>query len=197
MCRDRAMTKVLLTGGIGSGKSLAAAFFSSLGAFVYDSDSAVKRLYVEDHGLRTALAARFGDRVLVPGGVNKDALAEVVFGTAGDREALEAIVHPVVKEDFARAAQASGAEIAIMESAIAGSKKLFDGFFDKTVLIDAPIEIRLLRCCTRDGATKEEVLWRIAAQELPSTADYTVCNDGNQQQLRDKLQIVWNKLNNR
>lgn len=191
------MTKVLLTGGIGSGKSLAAAYFSSLGAFVYDSDSAVKRLYAEDPALRAALASRYGSEVLTPEGVNKEILAEVVFGSAGEREALEAIVHPTVKEDFARAASASGAEIVIMESAIAGTKKLFDGFFDKTVLIDAPIEIRLLRCCTRDGATKEEVLRRIAAQEMPSKADYTVCNDGNQQQLREKLQIVWNKLNNR
>lgn len=190
------MIKVLLTGGIGSGKSEAALVFRQLGAFVYDSDSAVHTLYRDDAALRARLMELFGTEVLTSQGVNRKLLSEKVFSDADALKALEDAVHPAVKEDFLARAAKSGAKVAVMESAIAASKPLFNGFFDKTVLIDAPLLLRIDRASQRDKVPSEQVLERIAVQAMPEKADYTIVNDGDIDSLASQVKNVYDSILN-
>lgn len=188
------MIKVLLTGGIGSGKSVVAGFFSKLGAFVYDSDSAARRLYLEDASLRSRISELFGPEVLTADGVDARALADIVFADAAALSSLEAAVHPAVMKDFLRKAEASGKEVAVMESAIAAAKPLFNGFFDKVVLVEAPAALRLARACKRDGASEASIRKRMDAQgtALLMNADIVILNDKDLNNLKIQANEAWN-----
>ncbi|MBQ9185943.1 MAG: dephospho-CoA kinase [Bacteroidales bacterium] len=190
------MMKVLLTGGIGSGKSVVAGYFSTRGAFVYDSDSAARRLYAQDARLREKIKEMFGSGVLTPDGVNTRELANIVFADAAALSALEAVVHPAVMEDFLREAEASGKEVAVMESAIAAAKPLFKGFFDKVVVVDAPQRLRLERACVRDRASEASVRKRMDAQNdgMLVKADIVIENDKDFEYLKKQAEKAWNSL---
>lgn len=191
------MIKVLLTGGIGSGKSVVAGMFSGFGAFVYDSDSAARALYSESPSLREKLKELFGPEVLTPDGVNTPLLAETVFADAAALAALEAAVHPAVKEDFLQKAEASGREVAVMESAIAAGKPLFKDFFDKVVLVDAPAEVRLRRAVARQAGTSEaSVRKRMEAQKMQMLleTDIVIVNDKDLKSLEKKARKAWKSI---
>ena len=186
------MKKVLLTGGIGSGKSAVADVFRSRGGFVYDSDAAALDLYRTSRTLRKQIREEFGPSVLTPEGVDTQLLASRVFGNPDKLAALETIVHPAVMKDFLK--KAKGSELAVMESAIAASKPLFDGFFDIIVYVDAPEAQRLERACRRDGSSPEQVRKRMAAQQPPLRADFVIENDSDLTALQQKAAAVWNDL---
>lgn len=189
------MIKVLLTGGIGSGKSRVAGYFREYGAFVYDSDSSARALYGSDAALRAKLAELFGAEVLTPEGVNAPVLAGIIFNDASALEALEAVVHPAVKEDFQRQAEASGREVAVMESAIAGSKPLFKDFFDVVVVVESPDQLRLERAILR-GSTEAEVRKRMEAQKtsMLMEPDVVIGNDKDLKTLEKQAKKAWKHI---
>ncbi len=113
------MRTIALTGRIGSGKSTVAAGLASRGAAVIDADRIVHDLYRQDADLRRALEDRFGASVMAPGGVNRAALAEVVFADASARRDLEMIVHPRVhahQELFLERSRTLGVPAAVIEA---------------------------------------------------------------------------------
>ena len=110
------MTFVLgLTGSIGMGKSATAAIFRRLGVPVYDADAAVHRLY-SGRAVAPIVAAFPGS--VVDGAVDRARLSAAVLGHPERIAALEAIVHPLVREEeqrFVREAAASGAPLAVLD----------------------------------------------------------------------------------
>lgn len=182
MHRKRTVMKtVLVTGGIGSGKSEVCRHLSSLGYPVYDSDSRAKRLYDESPGLAERVDAAFGGGLLdASGRIDRKALAAKVFADEAALRLLEAIVHPEVLADFLRWREAQDAPVVIMESAIAAGLPLFAGQFDAVVLVDAPEEVRVERACRRDGVAREAALERVRAQHFDrDAADAVIVNDGS------------------
>ncbi len=179
------MKTVLITGGIGSGKSAACRRILERGYPVYDSDSRAKCLYDEVPGLPARVDAALGGGVLDAGGrIDRRALAAAVLSDASALKRLEAVIHPEVMKDFLRWRDAQEADVVFMESAIAAGLPLFRGVFDATVLVDAPEEVRLRRACSRDGAQPEDVLERIRAQRFDGfVPDYVICNDGTVEEL--------------
>ena len=197
------MKTILVTGGIGSGKSEVCRHLVSRGIPVYDSDARTKRLYDEVQGLATRVDAALGGGMLdAEGRLDRKALAAAIFS---DREALrrlEAVVHPEVLADFLRWRDAHDAAAVVMESAIAADLPLFKGVFDHVILVDAPEDIRLERACSRDGAPREAVLRRIRAQHQdPGLADAVIVNDSTLEVLRSRTdkaleKLVYLQLNN-
>lgn len=174
------MMRVGVTGGIGSGKSTVCELFAQQGVAVYDCDSEAKRLMAEDEAVRSAIVEAFGEEAYAGGELNRQFLAEKVFGSEEQLSKLNAIVHPAVREDFARwCADHSSEAYVMMESAI-----LFDAGFesevDMTLAVLAPRELRVMRVCNRNGMTPEQVEQRIAHQmsddELHARANYTMVN---------------------
>ena len=179
------MKTILVTGGIGSGKSAVCRHLLSRGFPVYDSDDRAKRLYDEVPGLPARVDAALGGGVLdADGRIDRRALAAAVFSDPAALRTLESIIHPAVLEDFLRWRDAQDAGAVFMESAIAASLPLFKGVFDAVVLVEAPEAVRMERACSRDGVTPEAVLERIRTQHFDDfTPDAVIVNDGSKEEL--------------
>ena len=173
------MKTVLVTGGIGSGKSEVCRVLLSKGYPVYDSDSRAKGLYDEVPGLAARVDAALGGGMLdACGRLDRRALAAAVFSDPSALKRLEAVVHPEVLDDFLRWRGAQDAPAVFMESAIAATLPLFKDVFDSVILVDAPEALRLERACGRDGVRPETVLERIRAQRFDGfVPDAVIVND--------------------
>lgn len=173
------MFKVGITGGIGSGKSTVCRLFAERGVAVYDTDAAAKRLMAEDEALKRGIVARFGAESYRDGVLNRPYLAECVFGDDKEREALNGLVHPAVIADFERWAEEQQGEYVVLESAILFEAGL-DKHLDRVVAVLAPEALRVERAMKRDGATRAQILSRMAAQldddTLSRRADVSVVN---------------------
>jgi dephospho-CoA kinase len=188
------MKTVIVTGGIGSGKSAVCALLRERGIPVYDCDSRVKELYDEDPSLVPALEEALGVPLRDKAGLlDRAALARRIFPDPQARDAVEAVVYPALLKDFMswRAAHSKTPFVAL-ESAVILSKPLFRGIADAVVVVDAPEEIRLRRAMERDGASQEAVRERMAAQQLLIPADACVIrNEGTPEDLRKEVERVF------
>ncbi len=190
------MKTILVTGGIGSGKSAVCRHLASRGFPVYDSDDRAKRLYDEVPGLPARVDAALGGGLLdADGRLDRRALAAAVFSDPAALRTLESIIHPAVLEDFLRWRDAQNAGAVFMESAIAVRLPLFKGVFDAVVLVEAPESVRLERACRRDGASPEAVLERIRAQRFDDIApDAVIVNDGTEEELLARTDETLEKI---
>ena len=175
------MTKRIgITGGIGSGKSVISDIFRQRGYIVYDSDIEAKRLMCSDERIIKQLVARYGNEVYVDGKLNKELLANKMFGNRSEVEFVNGAVHPVVFEDFIR--KSYGKPIIFIESAILYECGL-DMFVDKVITVEAPLDVRIARVIKRDNTTAEKVLKRIEHQQMTDNeaakqANWVINNDG-------------------
>ena len=188
------MKTVIVTGGIGSGKSAVCALLRSRGIPVYDSDARTKALYDQDAALverlETALGVPLRD---AEGRLDRRALSARIFADASARETLESIVYPAVRADFEAWRAASSAPFVVLESAVILSKPCFDGLADAVVLVEAPEKTRLERAALRDGLPREEILRRMAAQPaIPRAAvDAVLKNDTTPEALREAVEHLF------
>lgn len=196
---------LLITGGIGSGKSLVSRYMEELGVSVYDSDSRTKALYEGEllSRLETALGTRLRTE---EGRFDKRALARLIFSDNVNMSKMERVVYPAVIEDFeawknevsggvSEDIGKSGGKIVAMESALALTKPAFIGIFDIVLAVRAPEELRVKRACERDGVDEAAVRERIRNQSVDvSAADYIIDNDGTPEELRAKTEAVLREI---
>ena len=171
------MTVLVVTGGIGSGKSLVCRMLHERWNLpVYDADSRVKALYMEHPTLlaeiETALGCvlRDGNGQFVP-----QMLAERIFSDSAAMEKVEALVFPALLDDF----------------------RAFSSAMEGTVMfVDAPMDLRLERACMRDGSSRERIMSRMESQKLVNSLcgkpaggriDAVVVNDGTVQELQERV----------
>lgn len=176
-----------ITGGIGSGKSYVAQMLQARWDVpVYDCDSEAKRLTAESDDIRTALTQLVGDHLWQQGQMQKPVLAAYLFASPEHAAQVNAIIHPAVRRDFLRWADAhSRSPVVAIESAIL-CESGFHTLVDSILLVDAPIEVRLQRAMLRDGASRQQVMARMARQDSAQArqlARFTVINDGGGDQL--------------
>lgn len=175
------MYKYAITGNIGSGKTTVCKVFESLGIKAYYADKEAKKFY-QDKEVIQAVKALFGDDVFNEQDQLKSSLlAKKAFGNNKKLKQLNAIIHPLVLEDFNRWAELhQNDDYIIYESAL-----LFEsGFykhFHKNILVTAPIELARDRVLSRDNISLEEFNARRTAQWDESIkkdmADITINND--------------------
>ena len=187
------MKTVILTGGMGSGKSAVCAFLKERGVPVYDSDSRTKSLYDRDPALVVRLETALGTGLrMADGRLDRAKLASLIFQDPVRKAAVEALVHPAVLADFRRWKRwhrpkgwtYGPVPFVILESAIILSCPVFDGVGDRTVLVDASEEVRLARAVARDGSDPESVLRRIRQQRFDlSRVDAVIPNDDSLEDL--------------
>lgn len=187
---DRPMSnaplRIGLTGGIGSGKTTAAALFERDGYPVYLADERAKALMQDDPDLCAKIQKRFGEAAYTAEGeLNRAFLSEHVFNDKRKLAALNALVHPAVLQDTERWYERVRAEtdkaFVLKEAAIlyeAGTAKQLDG----VILLSAPKELRIRRVIAREDSTREDVLARMSRQwpdaNKRQLADFLVFNDG-------------------
>lgn len=164
---------VVITGGIGSGKSAASAVLSRMCIPVYDCDSRVKTLY----GTHPELAAM----------VTKD-----LFANPEALSKLEDALFPVLMQDFREWQEAHcDACIVGLESATILDKPFFDGFGDYILYVTAPENVRLERALARNTISADSVRERMSLQRDHSNdprVTKVINNDSSLQQL--EIQII-------
>ena len=198
------MKTVILTGGMGSGKSAVCALLKARGVPVYDSDSRTKTLYDRDPALVGRLEAVLGAGLRTADGrLDRGKLAALIFSDPARKAAVEAVVHPSVLADFRRWKRWQRPKgwtygpvpFVVLESAIILSCPVFDGVGDRTVLVDAPEEVRLTRAVARDGSDPEAALHRIRSQRFDrSRVDAVLRNDGPLEALSTETDRVFLNL---
>lgn len=180
--RHPGQVRLGITGGIGSGKSYVAQMLQARWDVpVYDCDSEAKRLTAESDDIRTALTQLVGDHLWQQGQMQKPVLAAYLFASPEHAAQVNAIIHPAVRRDFLCWADAhSRSPVVAIESAIL-CESGFHTLVDSILLVDAPLEVRLQRAMLRDGASRQQVMARMARQDSAQAwqlARFTVINDG-------------------
>jgi len=192
------MSVIALTGGIGSGKSLVANYFYSLGAEVIDADQLARQAIERGSEGFDQVISEFGDVILKDGDIDRRALGEIVFSDPIKRKALEAIIHPKVQQALTQARNSLNEnqiliyEIPLLVETNAASK------FDKVITVEAPLELRIERLKSR-GLLQSEIEKRISNQATPeqrrAIADIQIENDGTEEELLRKVEAIWDELN--
>lgn len=195
---------VILTGGIGSGKSVVAGMLRERGIPVYDSDSAAKALYDSNPALVPALEEALGVRLRAEGGdgncttvpapLDRRRLSSIIFNDPAAREKVEAIVYPLVLQDFLSWKERfPDAPFVVLESAVILSKMEYFPIEARVVLVVAPSAIRLQRTMSRDGSSAAAVATRMSAQPPidPSLAHAVIDNSGTLSSLAAEVSRVF------
>ena len=158
------MLKIGLTGNIGSGKTTVAKIFELLGIPVFYADDEAKKVMVTDDILIAAIKQTFGtESYFEDGSLNRKHIAGIVFNNDVDLQKLNALVHPAVFRAFDKLEAQANAPYIIREAAIlfeSGSYKTCD----RSILVTAPLEMRIARVMQRDGVSKTDVEKREARQ---------------------------------
>ncbi len=191
------MLKVGVTGGIGSGKSVVSDVIRLLGYPVYNSDERAKELSDTNAHIRKALVALFGDGIYAENHLNRSLLASSMFSDASMIAEVNAIIHPVVFDDFNQWCKEQQSLLVFAESAILVESG-FSVFMDTIILVDAPENLRIERVVKRDKTTADAVYKRMKSQfpiaELRAHADYVIQNDNEQLLLPQVTTIIENLL---
>ena len=187
---------IILTGGIGSGKSVVAAMLRERGIPVYDSDSRTKALYDSDVTLVPALEEALGVGLRgADGRLDRGRLASVIFASEDARVKLERVVYPLVYKDFLTwRAGFSEAPFVVLESAVILSRMEYFPLDDyRVVLVRADKDVRLARTMARDGSSRETALARMSAQDAIDTsiADAVIDNSGTLEDLASEVSRVF------
>lgn len=178
------MLRVGITGGIGSGKSTACRCFEELGIPVYYADERARWLMENDAILVEKIKASFGHDVFSPDNkLNRQQLADQVFGHAEKLKLLNSLVHPAVQQDRnAFIARHPEAPYTVSEAALLIESGSFKEM-DRLILVYTPEEDRIQRVIQRDHTTAEKVMARMQHQ-LPDEekiphCDYIINNFGD------------------
>lgn len=186
------MKVVGITGGIGSGKSIVCDVFRQLGIPVYEADTEAKKLY-DLPEVMDKVKEKFGADFFKDGILDRKKLAGRIFK---DKEALEAvnrILHPLVKKHFNNwKKQFAGKPYVLKEAAILFESGTDKGC-DKIITVTAPEVIRLQRVMARDKRSREEVEEIMKRQwpdeEKIKRSDFVIVNDGQSLILPEVLRI--------
>lgn len=175
------MLRVGLTGGIGSGKSVVAEIFRSIGIPVYNADREAKRLMNSDPEIREAIIGAFGEESYQGTVINRSFLVSNVFHDDEKLSVLNAIVHPATIADAKKWMSRQTSPYAIKEAAIIFETGA-DKYLDYVIGVRAPEALRVQRVMKRDGRTREEVYRWMSKQmdekEKISRCDFVIENDG-------------------
>jgi dephospho-CoA kinase len=185
---------VAVTGGVASGKSEVTRRFERFGIHVADADVLARQLVEPQQPALAEIVARFGEGVLgTDGRLDRRALRARIFDDAGARGALEAILHPRIRDalhDETRNAEGAYAIVAIPLLAEAGGRNAYP-WIDRVLVVDVPPELQVARLVRRDGIDPELAQRMLAAQASGEArlaiADDVIRNDGALEALEERV----------
>jgi len=187
MSQNKKPLLIGITGNIGSGKSAFCNFLAANGLKVISAD-AVANQHLEDPAIKEALIKRYSTAILSPsnedkgkGIINRNILADIVFGSEEETQYLNSLIHPLVLQDFQRIVEQSNEEALCFEVPLLFEANLQD-CFDYIVLISASLETRLMRLEKRgENRTKaqQRMLHQIPDTEKRFLVDLVIENDGD------------------
>lgn len=196
-----AVFRIGLTGGMGSGKSAAAALLRERGCRIIEADAVARELVAVGTDVLEAIVDAFGESVLAAdGSLDRRALAAEAFSSEERTRVLNAITHPaLVREIIRRVEEAERADpdgVLAVDAALLVQWDVLD-LFDVVVVVEAPVEARVDRLVAA-GFGEEDARLRISSQlpddEMRAAADLVVVNDDSVEELRRAVDRFWRSL---
>jgi len=182
-----------LTGGIGSGKSTVAKVFELLHVPVYYADNRSKFILHNNPVVKEKLREYWGENIFDSfGNIDTKALASIVFNNEVELQKLNAVLHPLVADDYNKWLRLQNSAYVMKEAAIlveSGSYKNCD----KIIVVTVPEALAIERVKSRDNVSEEQVRARMSkqmpAQEKIKYADFVIVNDGIKMLIPQILEI--------
>ena len=172
-----------ITGGIGSGKSIATRIFHTMGYPVFYSDNEAKKLMVHDESIKKEIVNIFGKKAYINNELNRKLLAEKVFKNPELKEKINQVIHPAVRQKFNEFEKSFDNKTPVFnEAAILFETGAYKNF-KHIILVTADQEIRIERILKRDNTTTSEIKSRMMNQwsdekKIPM-ADFVINNNGD------------------
>lgn len=181
-----ARLKIGLTGGIASGKSVAAEVFARLGASIVDADIVSREVGQKE------IALNF-PQCVTAGVLDRRKLREYVFSSPQELRKLNAITHPLILTRITETVDKTDG-VAVIVAPLLCESGLYK-FCDVNICITASADRRISRLKKRDNIDDELAYNMIAAQmsdnDKIALCDYVICNDGSKEELEDKIEKWW------
>ena len=187
-----------LTGGIGSGKSVAGDFFIELGIDVIDADHVSKNILDDNESAKKLFLEQFGEKFIDKNNnVDRALLRDEIFKNENKKEALESIIHPLVREEIFNFIENSNSVYKIIMVPLIFETNSQD-FYDKIVVVDCKEENQIIRASKRDNKTKNDIINimknQASSDERMSIADEVIKNDSSLDDLKKQVIKVHQKL---
>jgi dephospho-CoA kinase len=191
-----------LTGGIGSGKSLAAKFFKEEGAYIIDADQMSRDLVSIGKPALKEIAHAFGDFILDQNGnLKREELAKIIFKDIKKKFILEEILHPKIftkeQEQYSIIIAKDPSAIVIIDAALLIESGNFKNV-DKVIVVQSTKEQQLKRIVSRSNLTHDQALARIKNQmclaDKNKYADFTLDNQLNKEDLKNRIRDIYKVL---
>ncbi len=182
-----------LTGGMGSGKSTAADAFAALGVTVVDTDAIAHELSSAQGGAIPEIVAAFGAGVLRPdGALDRTAMRRLVFSDRGAKGRLEAILHPMIRQESERRCRnAVNSPYVVLVVPLLVENESYGQLVDRVLVVDCAESAQIERVVARSGLAEEEVRAIMAVQatraERLAAADDVLVNDQGRETLRVRV----------
>ena len=186
-----------LTGGIGVGKSTAAAMLADLGAIIIDCDRLGRDVAAIGGSAYDPIVAHFGPSVVDPSGeIDRATLATIVFSDPAELATLNAITHPAIDAEIAKGiAAAPDDAVVILDMAVLAESHLGRGHYEQVLVIEAPLADRIQRLSQQRSMSVEETHARIESQatdeQRRAVANDVLVNGGDLDELRRQVERWW------
>ncbi len=177
-----------LTGGIGSGKSTVAKAFSALGIKAVDADFASRAVVQPGMPALSRIVDHFAEQdiILPDGHLNRPLLREIIFADTQQKQWLEALLHPLIRDWIIEQLHAAETEYVILESPLLFETDQYQ-LVDVSLVVDVPTEVQLERASARDNNDKVQIQRIIDAQmsrqEKNNRADFVIDNSSDTETL--------------
>ena len=180
------MLRLGLTGGIGSGKSTVAAMLLAHGAVIIDADAISRTSTAAAGSAIEAIRQTFGtEYVNKDGALDRERMRQATFSDPQIRARLEAIIHPLVREESERlesAAQADGVACLVFDIPLLVESGKWRRKLDAVLVVDCTIAVQTERVMARSGLARDAVAQIIASQasraQRLAAADLVLFNAG-------------------
>jgi dephospho-CoA kinase len=172
-----------LTGGIGSGKSTAAAMLVAEGATLVDTDAIARALTAPGGAAMAPLVARFGAHIVgADGALDREAMRRLAFADPAVKRRLEAVLHPLIGDQAQREALAARSDVVVFDVPLLAESAHWRARVDRVLVIDCSESTQIERVLRRAGWSRE-VVERVIAQQAPraarrAIADAVIHNEG-------------------
>ncbi|MDR9437867.1 MAG: dephospho-CoA kinase, partial [Thiohalophilus sp.] len=186
-----------LTGGIGSGKSTVADAFARHGVPIIDTDVIARELASPGEPALAEIVEHFGDEVITPDGrLDRSRLREKIFANPAQRQTLEQILHPRIREEVRRRIDTLQAPYCLVVIPLFTETGDYP-FVDRVLVVDADEDIRIRRTMARDRLSREQVEQILASQssraERLALADDVVDNSNKPDGLMEQIDRLHQK----
>lgn len=191
-----------LTGGIAAGKSTVAKLWQDLGGLEIDADQVARDVVAKGTPGLGAVVAAFGEDMLTPDGeLDRAKMGELVFSNEASRKALEAIVHPLVRQEVKSRLDSMPADAIVIYTVPLLVEAKVDLPFDAVVTVEAPDEVRVERLVANRGLTPAQAQARVASQARPieraANADYILNSNQSLDLLLTDAKALWKTFQKR